>query len=130
MAMERARRGPELRHHTGRGPWTGAGRAPCRGVDRGSDDPGRGLRGAFHLRRRRAGLVRRVMTVLFWNGRTGQPVYAGMRFAVACGVLASSLTATACMVSVDSQALIEREEKRFTVKGTPVFCVSTFDGAT
>lgn len=52
-----------------------------------------------------------------------------MRFAVACGVLASSLSATACMVSVDSQALIEREEKRFTVKGTPVLNVTTFDGA-
>ncbi|MEO7788466.1 MAG: DUF4097 family beta strand repeat-containing protein [Vicinamibacterales bacterium] len=33
------------------------------------------------------------------------------------------------MVSVDSQALIEREEKRFTVKGTPVLNLTTFDGA-
>jgi len=52
-----------------------------------------------------------------------------MRFAIACGVLASSLSATACMVSVDSQALIEREEKRFTVTGAPVLHVTTFDGA-
>jgi len=52
-----------------------------------------------------------------------------MRFAIACGVLASSVSATACMVSVDSQALIEREEKRFTVTGAPVLNVTTFDGA-
>jgi len=68
------------------------------------------------------------MTVLFWNARPGPAVYAGMRFAVACGVLASSLSATACMVSVDSQALVEREEKRFTVKGTPVLSLTTVDG--
>jgi len=69
------------------------------------------------------------VTVLFWNAGTRQAVYGGMRFAVACGVLASSLSATACMVSVDSQALIEREEKRFTVSGSPVLNVTTFDGA-
>jgi DUF4097 and DUF4098 domain-containing protein YvlB len=33
------------------------------------------------------------------------------------------------MVSVDSQALIEREEKRFTVKGMPHLQLKTFDGA-
>ena len=69
------------------------------------------------------------VTVLFWNAGTRQAVYGGMRFAVACGVLVSSLSATACMVSVDSQALIEREEKRFTVSGSPVLNVTTFDGA-
>jgi DUF4097 and DUF4098 domain-containing protein YvlB len=33
------------------------------------------------------------------------------------------------MVSVDSQALIDREEKRFTVKGMPHLQLKTFDGA-
>ena len=72
---------------------------------------------------------RRLMTVLFWNGWTVPAVYGGMRFAVGCGVLAASLSATACVVSVDSQALVEREEKRFAVKGTPVLNLTTFDGA-
>jgi hypothetical protein len=52
-----------------------------------------------------------------------------MRFAVACGVFASSLATTSCMVSVDSQAMVEREEKRFTVTGTPELHLTTFDGA-
>ena len=52
-----------------------------------------------------------------------------MRFAVACGLLATSVAATACMVSVDSQALIVREEKRFTVRGAPELRLTTFDGA-
>jgi hypothetical protein len=69
------------------------------------------------------------MSVLFWNSRPGRPVYAGMRFALACGLLASSVAATACVVSVDSQALVEREEKRFSVKGTPNLRLVTFDGA-
>ena len=69
------------------------------------------------------------MTVLFWNAALPRAVYGGMRFAIACGVLASSLSATACMVSVDSQALIERDEKRFTVQGTPAISVTTFDGS-
>ena len=33
------------------------------------------------------------------------------------------------MVSVDSQAMVEREEKRFTVTGTPELRLTTFDGA-
>jgi DUF4097 and DUF4098 domain-containing protein YvlB len=40
------------------------------------------------------------------------------------GVLAS-----ACVVNVDTQAEIVREEKRFTVKGTPDVRLTTFDGA-
>jgi hypothetical protein len=52
-----------------------------------------------------------------------------MRIAVVCGLLASSVAATACVVSVDSQALVEREEKRFTVTGTPNLRLTTFDGA-
>jgi hypothetical protein len=36
---------------------------------------------------------------------------------------------TSCVVNVDSQALIERDEKRFTVEGTPDLHLTTFDGA-
>lgn len=52
-----------------------------------------------------------------------------MRLAAFSGLLLSSLTATGCMVSVDSQALIVREEKRFSVTGTPQLNLTTFDGA-
>jgi Putative adhesin len=69
------------------------------------------------------------MSVVSGNGRTAPAVYAGMRFAVACGLLASSVTASSCVVSVDSQALVEREGKRFSVKGTPNLRLTTFDGA-
>jgi DUF4097 and DUF4098 domain-containing protein YvlB len=49
-------------------------------------------------------------------------------------VLAGSLVAaatlgSACVVSVDSQGQIVREEKRFTVAGTPDLRLITFDGA-
>ncbi len=53
----------------------------------------------------------------------------GMRLALACGLFASSVAMTSCVVNVDSQALIERDEKRFTVKGTPDLNLATFDGA-
>jgi DUF4097 and DUF4098 domain-containing protein YvlB len=43
-------------------------------------------------------------------------------------VLAGVLTA-GCVVSVDSQAQILREEKRFAVRGTPEVRLTTFDGA-
>ena len=69
------------------------------------------------------------MSGLSGNGRTAPAVYAGMRIALAWGLLASSVAATSCVVNVDSQALIEREEKRFSVKGTPNLRLSTFDGA-
>ena len=49
------------------------------------------------------------------NGGRAPAVYGGMRFAVACGLLATVGCATACVVSVDSQGQIVREEKRFTV---------------
>jgi DUF4097 and DUF4098 domain-containing protein YvlB len=52
-----------------------------------------------------------------------------MRVALACGLFASSVAATSCVVNVDSQALIERDEKRFTVNGTPELNLATFDGA-
>ncbi|HEV3484701.1 MAG TPA: DUF4097 family beta strand repeat-containing protein, partial [Vicinamibacterales bacterium] len=42
-------------------------------------------------------------------------------------VLAGLLT-TGCVVSVDSQAQILREEKRFSVNGTPDVTLTTFDG--
>ena len=70
-----------------------------------------------------------VMGVLSGNGRPAWAVYAGMRIAVACSVLASTLATTACMVSVDSQAMVEREEKRFTVTGAPDLHLTTFDGS-
>jgi hypothetical protein len=73
--------------------------------------------------------MQRLVTILSGNGWTASAVYGGMRFAVACGLLASSVAATSCMVSVDSQALVEREEKRFNVKGTPNLRLTTFDGA-
>jgi DUF4097 and DUF4098 domain-containing protein YvlB len=69
------------------------------------------------------------MNLISGNGWPGPAVYAGMRFAVACGLLVSSVAATSCVVSVDSQALVEREEKRFSVKGTPNLRLVTFDGA-
>ena len=43
-------------------------------------------------------------------------------------VLAVAL-GSACVVSVDSQAEVVREERRFTVSGTPELRLATFDGA-
>lgn len=47
----------------------------------------------------------------------------------ACTLLLPVLVAGACTVTVDSQAAMTREEKRFTVSGTPVVRVATFDGS-
>jgi DUF4097 and DUF4098 domain-containing protein YvlB len=44
-------------------------------------------------------------------------------------VLLAGAVASGCVVSVDSQAQIVREEKRFSVKGVPELRLSTFDGA-
>jgi hypothetical protein len=52
-----------------------------------------------------------------------------MRIAVAAGLLVSSLAASSCVVSVDSQAQVVRDEKRFVVRGTPDLQLATFDGA-
>ena len=52
-----------------------------------------------------------------------------MRVALAFGTFAFSVATTACVVNVDSQALIERDEKRFAVNGTPELNLATFDGA-
>ena len=46
--------------------------------------------------------------------------------ALSC-VVASSFSA--CTVRLDSQSQIVREEKRFTVSGTPQLQLTTFDGA-
>jgi len=47
----------------------------------------------------------------------------------ACAVLVPALLTSGCMVTLDSQSQISREEKRFTVSGTPAVHVTTFDGA-
>lgn len=47
----------------------------------------------------------------------------------ACALLLPVLVAGGCTVTVDSQAEMTREEKRFTVSGTPVVRVATFDGS-
>jgi hypothetical protein len=53
-----------------------------------------------------------------------------MRNASSCAAVAFAAVFTgACVVSVDSQAQIVREEKRFTVRGVPEVKLTTFDGA-
>lgn len=53
-----------------------------------------------------------------------------MRLAVLAGaVLGGSVLGFGCVVSVDSQGQIVREEKRFTVKGIPEIRLTTFDGS-
>jgi DUF4097 and DUF4098 domain-containing protein YvlB len=49
--------------------------------------------------------------------------------ALAGSILAAAALGSACVVSVDSQGQIVREEKRFTVPGTPDLRLTTFDGA-
>jgi DUF4097 and DUF4098 domain-containing protein YvlB len=51
-----------------------------------------------------------------------------MRILPSAVVALATLTG-ACVVSVDSQAQIVRDEKRFTVSGTPDVKLTTFDGA-
>ena len=52
-----------------------------------------------------------------------------MRSAVFTGALLTSVAlSSACVVSVDSQGQIVREEKRFKVTGTPELHLTTFDG--
>jgi DUF4097 and DUF4098 domain-containing protein YvlB len=53
-----------------------------------------------------------------------------MKFTSAVGVLfLAGVTGAGCTVTVDSQGQIVREEKRFTVSGTPDVRVTTFDGS-
>ncbi len=48
---------------------------------------------------------------------------------VSGALLFASATSLACVVSVDSQGQIVREEKRFAVKGVPELNLITFDGS-
>jgi DUF4097 and DUF4098 domain-containing protein YvlB len=48
---------------------------------------------------------------------------------VLAGTLVAATVGSACVVSVDSQGQIVREEKRFTVSGTPELRLTTFDGS-
>lgn len=52
-----------------------------------------------------------------------------MKSVLPAAALAVTLPFTAGCVVVDSHGLIEREEKRFTVSGTPEVRLTTFDGA-
>jgi len=63
------------------------------------------------------------------NDNPAGAVYCGMRFAVLAVTLAGIPLAAGCVVSVDSQGQIVREEKRFSVSGTPELRLTTFDGA-
>ena len=57
-------------------------------------------------------------------------VYPGMKITSAAGVLIlAGVTGAGCTVAVDSQSQIVREEKRFTVSGTPDVRLATFDGS-
>ena len=59
-----------------------------------------------------------------------RPVYCRMKLLLRGGmVVLAWAVASACVVSVDSQGQIVREEKRFTVDGTPDLHLATFDGA-
>ncbi len=50
-------------------------------------------------------------------------------FFVTAPLLAAATLGSACVMSVDSQGQIVREEKRFKVTGTPELHLTTFDGA-
>jgi DUF4097 and DUF4098 domain-containing protein YvlB len=53
-----------------------------------------------------------------------------MKFTMLSGALVlPALLAAGCTITVDSQGQIVREEKRFTVSGTPAVRVTTFDGS-
>lgn len=64
------------------------------------------------------------------NGAHAQPVYGGMNSVFPPALFAAAVVAaSACVVNVDSQAQIVREEKRFTVAGKPDLRLATFDGS-
>src|SRR4051794_5249862 len=46
-----------------------------------------------------------------------------------CAVIILAVVGGACTVTLDSQSQIAREERRFTVSGTPSIHLTTFDGA-
>lgn len=51
------------------------------------------------------------------------------QLSVAAGVLVASFALSACVVRVDSEQFVAREEKRFTVKGAPRVELDTYDGS-
>ena len=63
------------------------------------------------------------------NGGRAQPVYGGMNSVLPPALVALAVATSACVVNVDSQAQIVREEKRFTVAGKPDLRLATFDGS-
>jgi hypothetical protein len=52
-----------------------------------------------------------------------------MKLLLCGGMVAFACASTACVFSVDSQGQIVREEKRFSLDGTPELQLGTFDGA-
>jgi DUF4097 and DUF4098 domain-containing protein YvlB len=54
---------------------------------------------------------------------------SGKRFSALLGVASAAVLAAACDVSVDAQGFTTRDEKTFTVSGTPDVTLATFDGA-
>jgi hypothetical protein len=66
----------------------------------------------------------------FGNGRARPTVYPRMKLIPpACALILPVVLAGGCTVTLDSQSQIAREEKRFTVSGTPAVHVTTFDGS-
>ena len=57
------------------------------------------------------------------------PSYCHMKLLLCGGMVAFACASTACVVGVDSQGQIVREEKRFSLEGTPEVHLGTFDGA-
>ena len=58
-----------------------------------------------------------------------RPVYSTMRVLHAATVVLAGMVASGCVVSVDSQGQLVREEKRFSVDGIPELHLTTFDGS-
>lgn len=64
------------------------------------------------------------------TGPPGGPSMAGMKSAWRqVALLAVLAVASGCVVHVDTEGQIVRDEKRFTVTGTPDIRIATFDGA-
>ena len=51
------------------------------------------------------------------------------RLVLGASLMAIATGAPACVVSVDHEGVIDREEKRYSVKDTPQVVLTTFDGA-
>ena len=67
---------------------------------------------------------------LRWNRTAAVPVSTSMNSRPAlCGsLIVSALVAAGCMVNIDHEGHIEREERRFEVSGTADLSLYTFDG--